>query len=233
MASPATIFKELHRLWRHARDLQTEIDLAPRVRHAQEAKVLRQEESLRENHDAIKHLKVATHEKEVSLRVKIQQIDKHSLQLNQAGSKKEYEALQHEIAAEKKACSDLEDDILNTMAETEDRAAQTTDLEQAVKRAKEEMASFEISHQARQKDLVDQLAKVREEIQAVEQSMPADAQTLYQRLLAARGEDALSAVQGKTCAACYTEITAQNYHELVIGQMVMCKSCGRILYLPG
>jgi predicted nucleic acid-binding Zn-ribbon protein len=50
--------------------------------------------------------------------------------------------------------------------------------------------------------------------------------------MAARGADAMAAVENRTCTACYTEITAQNYHELILGQLVVCKSCGRILYLP-
>jgi predicted nucleic acid-binding Zn-ribbon protein len=51
-------------------------------------------------------------------------------------------------------------------------------------------------------------------------------------LVTAKGDDALAAVTGRSCSACYTEITAQNYNELVREQFVPCKSCGRILYLP-
>jgi predicted nucleic acid-binding Zn-ribbon protein len=54
----------------------------------------------------------------------------------------------------------------------------------------------------------------------------------YQRLVRARGEDALAPVQGRTCAACYTEITSQQFQDLMPGQLALCKSCARILYLP-
>jgi predicted nucleic acid-binding Zn-ribbon protein len=46
------------------------------------------------------------------------------------------------------------------------------------------------------------------------------------------GADALAAVQNRTCSSCYTEITAQQYNELLQQQVVLCKACGRILYLP-
>jgi predicted nucleic acid-binding Zn-ribbon protein len=42
----------------------------------------------------------------------------------------------------------------------------------------------------------------------------------------------MTAVEGQSCAACYTEITAQQYNELKQELFVLCKSCGRILYLP-
>ena len=41
----------------------------------------------------------------------------------------------------------------------------------------------------------------------------------------------MSGVQGRTCTACYTEITAQNYNDLLQGNFVICQSCGRMLYL--
>jgi len=65
----------------------------------------------------------------------------------------------------------------------------------------------------------------------VEATLPDDVRPLYERLLAAKGEDALAGVEERNCMACYTAITAQNYHDLKHNQFVLCKSCGRILYL--
>jgi predicted nucleic acid-binding Zn-ribbon protein len=232
MAAAAAILRELHRLRRHARDLQAEIDRGPKVLQTQHARVTRQEDTLKEGHDTVKRLKVTTLEKELELKTKMQQIDKHSLQLNQAGSRKEYEALQHEIAADKKAVSDLEDVILNTMTQTDEWTARLPELEQNVKRAREELTAFEKGNEARQAELRERLGQTHTELTRVEAELPEDIAPLYKRLLAAKGEDALAAVQNRICSACYTEITAQNHHELVIGQFVVCKSCGRILYLP-
>jgi uncharacterized protein len=232
MAMAAAILRELHRLRRHHRDLQAEIDRGPKVLQTQRSRVTRQEDQLKEGHDAVKRLKVTTHEKELELKAKMQQIDKHSLQLNQAGSRKEYEALQHEIAADKKAVSDLEDAILLTMTQTDEWMSKLPELEQNVKRAREELAAFEKGHEARQVELRERLGQTQTELTRIEAELPEDIAPQYRRLLAAKGEDALSAVQKRICTACYTEITAQNHHELVIGQFVVCKNCGRILYLP-
>jgi len=168
----------------------------------------------------------------VTLRTKVQQVTKHEKQLNEAKGKKEYDALQAEIVAEKKAISELEDDILNDMAETEERTAGLPDLERAVKQSKEDAARQEQENQGRQASLMELLNTALENLKQVEGTLPEDARAMYQRLAAARGMDALSAIRGRTCTACYTEITAQNYNELLQDQFVICKSCGRIVYLP-
>lgn len=232
MAGPATILREIHRLRRHAKDLQAEIDRGPRLLKAQQAKVARQEEAAREAHETLKRLKVTSHEKEVQLKTKQQQVAKHERQLNEAAGKKEYDALKTEIAHDRKACQQLEDEILDALMEIEERTAQLPEVEKAVQRAKEEYVAFEKSAQARQASLVEQLGQAVQGLKEAEATLPPDVRLPYDRLVAARGEEALAAVQDRNCTACYTGITAQNHNDLILGQFVLCKSCGRILYLP-
>jgi predicted nucleic acid-binding Zn-ribbon protein len=232
MSGPAAILREIHRLRRHARDLKNELDRGPRTLGLQQAKIAKQDEVYREAQETIKRLKVTTHEKEGSLRAKNQQIVKHQKQLNEATGKKEYDALQQEIAGEKKACLELEDDILNDMAATEEMTAQLPQLEEAAKRAKEELARFEKEHQARLASLTEQLNQVTQQLKEVEATLPEDIRPSYDRLIGARGDDALSMVQERICLTCNTEITAQNRNDLLRNLFVLCKSCGRMLYLP-
>jgi len=232
MPGPAVIMREIHRLHRHAKELQTEIDRGPKLLKAQQAKVAKHEAALHEAQESLKHLKVAIHEKEVSLRGKNQEITKHERQLNEATGKKEYDALKAEIASEKRMCQKLEDDILNDMALSEERSARLPELEQAVRQARDEVARFDAANQTRLTDLAKELDQVGQKLQEIEATLPADILPPYNRLITARGEDALSSVQNRTCTACYTEITAQNYNELVQTQFVLCKNCGRVLYLP-
>jgi uncharacterized protein len=232
VAGPAAILRELHRLRRHARDLQNEIERGPRMLKAHEAKVAREEESVHEAHERIKRLKVQTHEKEVSLKEKQQQIAKHEQQMNQATSKKEYDALRGEIANERKAYAAIEDQILEVMGQVEDETNRLPQLERVVQQAKQEVHKVTDDVQTRRDGLTDSLNQVHQQIKEMESSLPADIRTQYERLVAAMGEGALSLVQGRTCTACYTEITAQSYNELLQQQFVPCKVCGRILYLP-
>jgi predicted nucleic acid-binding Zn-ribbon protein len=232
MSGPAAILREIHRLRRHAKDLQTEIDRGPQALKARQAKVIRQEELLREAQESLKRLKVATHEKEVTLKAKMEQVVKHERQLAESTHKKEYDALKAEVAAEKAAAGKLEDEIIDGLTAIEERAAQLPEMEKAIRQAKEEAARFEGENQARQSRLAEQLTQVDHNLQQVEESLPADVHQDYARMTAARGEEALAGLQGRTCTACYTEVTAQSYNELLQGRFVVCKSCGRMLYLP-
>jgi predicted nucleic acid-binding Zn-ribbon protein len=231
MPGPAAILRKLHHLRRNASDLRDEINRGPLTLKSHQAKVAKREENVRESQEAVKRLKVTIHEKEGELRAKNQQIEKHQRQLNEAAGKKEYDALKAEIAADKQTVAKLEDEIIDLMTEMETRAAHLPELQQEVDRAKKESAKVVDDIQTRRNQLTDRLNEVHQEIKAAEDSLPADLRPQYDRLVAARGEDALAGVQGRTCLACYTEITAQQNHELGQQQFVLCKSCGRMLYL--
>ena len=136
MASTAELMREIHRLRRFARDLQEQIDRAPVQQKAQKAKVTRQEDAARDNQEAIKKLKMAVHEKEVTLKTTHGQIGKHQKQLNEAGSKKEYDALQAEIAAAREKSATLEEEILAAMSETEERTAKIAELDKTAQTAR-------------------------------------------------------------------------------------------------
>ena len=232
MTAPAVLMREIHRLRRFAAELQEQIDRLPRQQNAQQARVARQEELYRGEQDAFKKLKVAVHEKEVTLKTTHTQIAKYQKQLNEAAASKEYDALKTEIAAAREKSQQLEDEILAGMAEGEERAARLPEMEQAVKKAKEEAAQFAKGVAERQAALAAQLAEAQDKLAGVEAEVPAGVRPQYNREVASKGADALAAARDRTCAACYTGITAQQHNELLQGQFVLCKSCGRILYLP-
>ncbi|HTU23090.1 MAG TPA: hypothetical protein VMG10_33955 [Gemmataceae bacterium] len=232
MSGPAILFREIHRLRRFAHELQEQINRLPRQQKAQQTKVARQEEILHQAQDAIKHLKVDIHSKEGTLKATHGQIAKYQKQLNGAESKKEYDALQHEITDAKAACERLEEEILTGLAESEEKTAQLPELEKAVRQAKEEQAKFEAGIQERLTSLQSQLAETQKQLQEQEAVIPANLRTQYNRDVSAKGHEAMSRIEGRSCAACYTEITAQQYCELQQELFVVCKACGRILYLP-
>jgi predicted nucleic acid-binding Zn-ribbon protein len=160
MAGPADILRELHRLRRFAADLKEQIDRGPRLLQVQKARVTKQEETLRQAQETLKRLKVTTHEKEVSLKGVLGQISKYQKQLNEAAGKKEYDALKTEIANANKEVQKLEDEILEGMAETEDRTAQLPELENALKKLKEEVSQYERDYSSRQAGLAAHLFRL-------------------------------------------------------------------------
>jgi predicted nucleic acid-binding Zn-ribbon protein len=232
MSGPIVLFREIHRLRRFATDLKEQIERLPRQLKAQQAKVARQEDLYKEAQEAIKRLKVTLHENEVLLRTTHNQIAKHQKQLNESTSKKEYDALQAEIVADQQKSQLLEDEILNGMSQSEEKTAQLPELDKAVRQAKEEYSRFEQGMSQRQTSLQQQNNETLAQLKEVEAQVPEKIRESYYRILNAKGADALAAVRDRTCSACYTEITAQNYHDVQQQHFVLCKSCGRILYLP-
>src|SRR5439155_20097137 len=122
--------------------------------------------------------------------------------------------------------------ILEVMSEIETRAAQVPEYEKAVHKAKEDTARIISDIQTRRNEFTDRLNEALKSIREVEAGLPEDVRALYDRLVAAKGDSAMASVQDRTCSACYTEITAQSQNDLLQERLVLCKNCGRILYLP-
>jgi predicted nucleic acid-binding Zn-ribbon protein len=231
-AGPARILRELHRLRRHAKNLQTEIERLPRQLKVAQGKVTRQEETIKQAQDGLKKLKVSVKGKEDALKAAHEQATKYKRQRDTVADKKEYDALSAELTTTQTRCQQLEDEILTGLAETDERAAQIPELEKALKQAQHEVANFDQISKGRQTELQGELDKTLADIKRVDAMVPTDFKPLYDRQVNARGEDALAQVVERTCQACYTGITAQQFNELSQEQFVLCKNCGRILYLP-
>jgi predicted nucleic acid-binding Zn-ribbon protein len=231
VTSPGPILRELHRLLKYAKELQTRIEQAPKALQAQQTKLRRQEDALHAAQDALKKLKVHTHEKEVLIKTKRQQIAKYEKQLDEITSKKEFDALKHEIAGEQAAISQLEDEILNEMEEAEQRTAALPEVEKDTKKARTDLAEFERGTTERLAGFAAQRQQTLTELAQVAATLPDEVKPFYERQVKAKGEDALSGVENRTCIACYTELTAQHSNELNCGRFLTCKSCGRLLYL--
>jgi len=232
MSTTAAIVRELHRLRRHAKDLKDEIDRMPRQLKAYNAKVVRQEEAIKQANEDLKKLKVTATEKEKSLKAKHADIAKYEKQRNEATVKKEYDALGAEITAAKTACGKLEEEILIALTEVDEQVAKLPELDKLLMQAQHEVANFDSIVKERQADMANQHKQVLAQLKEVEMTIPPDIRVQYDRLVGARGEDAMSCVMERNCLACYTSITAQELNELLQGRFVSCKSCGRYLYLP-
>lgn len=232
MSGPAVVMREIHQLLKLARDLQEQLDRGPRQLKAQQAKIARQQTLHQEEQDSVKKLKVGMHENEVSLKAIHTQIAKYQKQLTEAASKKEYDALQNEIAVARERTQQLEDQILAGLTEAEERAAKVPELEKAVRQAKDDAAAFEKGTTERNAGLSTHLAETRARLKEVEATVPPDVRNQYNRIVAAMGPDGFAAVQGRNCSACHTSLTAQHYTDVQQNLFAVCRSCGRILYLP-
>jgi predicted nucleic acid-binding Zn-ribbon protein len=232
MSGPAVIFREIHRLRRFIRDLQEQLDRFPRQIKIHQGKLAKQEQALRDAQEGIKRLKVTASEKEKTLKSRHEQIARFEKQINDVSSKKEYDALQLEIAHAKADCGQLEDDALAALTESDERTAALPALEKAIKQAKEDLARVEAETGPRKADLEGQAKEAQAQLKEVEARLPPDLRAHYNRTIVSLGADGMAAVRDRICESCYTEITVQAQNELMQDMFVNCRSCGRILYLP-
>ncbi len=231
MSGPGPILREAHRLRRHIKELETKIEQGPRTLKAHQNKLAQQEEVFRQTQDTLKQVKVRIHEKEVSVKATEQQIKKYEKQLGDVSSKKEYDALRAEIAASQEIIRKLEDETLELMAEAEEKSALLPEADKALQKARADFAQFEQDHKDRLARHAEDRARAADELKAIEATLPDDLKQPYQRMVAAKGADALSGVKGTICSACYTEITSQMSSDLRRDQYLPCRNCGRILYM--
>ena len=230
MAGVPNTLREIHRLRRHVRELQTEIDRGPVQLKAWRAKTAKAEDAFKLAQDELKHLKVSAHEKEVTLKTTVQQVAKYERQLDDVTDTKQIEALKHQIAHGKEKVAALEDEILTALGEMDERSAKLPEQEKAAAKAKGDLAAFEADHKARLERLAAELQQTLGLLKEAETQLPPDVWPQYQRIVNAYGADALAGVHGQNCAHCHTQITSQQLHEVQTGQFVCCRSCGRGLY---
>jgi uncharacterized protein len=232
MAGPMPVFREIHRLRSFIHNLQEQLDRIPRLRKAHQGRLQKQEQALRETQDAVRKLKVTASDKEKTLKAKNDQIARYEQQINLVSSKKEFDALQLEIAHAKTACEKLEDEILQALTEVDEKTALVPGLEKSLAQVKDEVAKFEAESAPRLADLSAQQAQARQQLQAAEANIPAELRPQYNRTITSLDHEGLAAVKDRTCTACYTEIIYQDFAALEQDSFIICKSCGRILYLP-
>lgn len=225
------IMRELHRLRKHAHDLRDQIERAPRSVEIQRAKVAREEKALKEAKDALLNQKKKNMDNELTLKSTHAEMVKKRAYLNAVADAKAYKALDTEIKAATGLYARLEEEILNGMAAVEEQSAKVPGMEAALAKLKDDFTAFQSTageRVAAHRQLLEQaLAKLKE----VEATVPEDVRATYTKLTSVRDQDGLAAVQGKTCVGCATEITSQMQNDLRSGRLVLCKSCGRILYL--
>jgi predicted nucleic acid-binding Zn-ribbon protein len=231
MPGPAPILRELHRIRRLVKELEAKIEEAPRALKAQQMKATFQDGGLKQAQDGIKQLKVHIHEKEVSIKATEQQIKKYEAQRNEAKSKKEYDTLGSEITNERAHIRKIEDEILELMTEVEEKSKAIPEAERSSKKARDALAQFEKDQTGLLERYAEERSKALEELKTVEATLPPDVRTMYDRLIKAKGTEAVAGVKGMNCTACYTEITPQMANLLRTEDFVICKNCGRMLYL--
>lgn len=144
------------------------------------------------------------------------------------------EACRYEIRSLKRQIEDAETQALEKMGEIEAGEERVRGLEADLERERGLFAEFD-------QNVRSEFADARGRAEALEArrkdklsaDVGAPTLALYERLLSARGGEALAQLEGGICQGCYMEIPRNLTVHLARGtQIIQCPSCDRILYLP-
>ncbi len=232
-ATVPTLLQQAHRLRKHLRELQSEIDLGPRVAKSQQTHLDSEQAAHKAAHDAVGKLKLKIRDEEGTLKQLNTQLAKYEKQLDDAGSPKEYDGKLSEIRQAKEKIVLTEEAILMGMEELESRTAALPADDRRWADAQANFQQQQVDAKERLERIVEDQGLARDHLAKAEAQLPADVKSQYDRLIARYGPDGLAGVNGRSCQQCRTAITEQQKAELAHGKFICCPNCGRGLYPAG
>jgi predicted nucleic acid-binding Zn-ribbon protein len=224
--------RTLHRIHRQLADVRDRTAAGPRQVAAQTTQVTAAEAARTAAQDDAKKAKMAADQKQLQLKTAEAKLRDLEGKLNACKTNREYTLLGDQIAADKMAMKVLEDEILEALERVDAVRGTIPAAETAVQAAGKALADTKTRVAAAARELGGEAERLRQELQAHEQELPADVRDVYDRVVRQKGEDGLAPLEGESCGGCYRQITGNMYSELLMGRMVMCRTCGRLLYMP-
>jgi uncharacterized protein len=162
--------------------------------------------------------------------IKIEQTQS-SLYGTKTHSPKELQDLQNDVAALKRYLNTLEDLQLDAMQASENAEADQQYLKEQLKSANLEHAKFGRDLEQEQGVIRNDLEKFFTERNAIASGIPTAKIDLYDQLRQQRRGVAVAVIGDNACGACGSTLSlAQIQSARSSGEMILCPSCGRILY---
>ncbi len=181
---------------------------------------------------ALQDTKVQVHKKETQLKGMQEKSAELRVKLNSIKKQNEYDAIRNQLAMDNSAQSKLSDEILEAMMKVDEQAAALAAQEAEVQKIAGEVAAIQADIAAKTAEQKGQLEALDREILGAETVIPEAEREHYKRVVKQKGADAMAAVEGSACTGCFVSVTAQMMNDLINGgHLVICKTCGRLLYL--
>ncbi len=231
MTITGSALRELHRIHKQLTDLRGRLDRGPQQIKASEGAVRRMELDASQAKEALQKARIASDDKQLSLKSREARIEDLKAKLNTANSNKEFQTLKDQIAADEQANLVLEDEILESLEKLDTLGDTLKVADAALAASQAEATKVKSRIEGEQAGLESELARVIDELKVAETNLPPDFKGDYVRVAKKRGEKALAEVDGEVCGECFTMLTPNMMNELYLAKPVFCKSCGALLYL--
>lgn len=232
MAVNASALRELHRIHRQLTDLRERSERGPKQIRARETNLTRLNEELAKLQAEAKAARVKSDQKQLLLKSGEDKIENLKAKLNACGTNREYQALKDQIAADQMAGSVLADEILESLEKIDEFQKTVGEAQQKIAVAKEDLAKVQETVRAQAEGLESEIKRLEAELHEAESTLPADFRQAYDRVVKSKQDDAMAEVQGDCCGGCCQQLTPNMLSELSMSQVVFCRNCGRVIYVP-
>lgn len=184
--------------------------------------------------EEVQRLQLGIKEVETDTTIRRQRQRKLDNQLSDATDAALIASFQHEIRELKRYISQAEEEALESVAKVEELAEKRLIVAAEIEEEEGHFAEFE---ENMKKEMVDaekrRAALETDRDKRLTGNLDRNVLDVYERLLDAREGMSLSMLDGRTCTACYMEVPQNLYVRIArAADLVLCPSCGRILYLP-
>ncbi len=217
-------------------ELERQLLLLPRERKTREEKLEELKKLWESKVERAKKALVEADRIDLDLKAREQEINKLQVRLNSAKSNAEYAAIQNQIKAYKEQNSNDEDKALELYEEVEELKREAKKEENAFRQEENVFKKF-LEESAREEERIDkEIKELKKRKEEIERETPKEALEMYYHLMRyfnRHGGVVLSPVVHGVCKACGNTVLPNDQVKLLQGkEIVQCKGCSRILYLP-
>ena len=232
VAAVAATLRTLHRMHQQLADLTEQLAAGPRTVAARTRQVQAADDVRAAAQSDIKKAKMAADQKQLQLKSAEAKILDLEAKLNACKTNREYQTLGDQIAADKMATKVLEDEIIEALERIDALRPAVPAAEAEIDAAKKLLAAAQAKVEAETGRLETEVARIKGDLQLAEKQLADDVREKYDRVVKHKGADGLAAVDGQSCGGCFQQLTDNMVSDLMLGRVIACRSCGRLLYMP-
>ena len=236
MQQTLRVLRSLQELDRTLYQVRDELQRLPEERRTRQEKLEQQRQELADLDRRTHELR--TRIKEIEDMTTMQRQRLRKLESEAAGSRADTALLvayQHEMKTLKRGISEAEEEGLGLVDQERDLQRERDALAAGIAQAEADFEEFAANVERELEQARTRAAGLEQERKKrMGTELAPEVVAQYEKLLEAREGQAIAELDGRVCQGCYVTVPNNIYVRLARGtELVLCPSCGRILYLPG
>ena len=189
--------------------------------------------SLENAKEQLRQIEVERRDFEGTLQLEEQRAAKSKTRLKTLKTQYEFQALQREIDATKRANEELEETILKKMEEIETLKKAMEDFQTSFEACEKVRSTYDEEVTAKSSELNEQLTQKEADAKAALDAVDPTVLAKYRFIRQRRPGTALVAVLGGACQGCFMSVPHQQVNEMLSRQTSdVCPNCQRMIYVP-